>query len=115
MLLLRRNTTADVYRDSVAPSLYATLDQILLAPRPPRQSEKPHRRQSSGYGEVSRGRRRRRGSLTVFAYGQTGSGKTFTMEPIYAQTVAEALQACTGGTAVLSMVRLMAHILLSAY
>lgn len=35
-----------------------------------------------------------RGNLTVFAYGQTGSGKTFTMEPIYAQTVAEALHAC---------------------
>ena len=33
-------------------------------------------------------------NLTVFAYGQTGSGKTYTMEPIYAQTIEEALQAC---------------------
>jgi|EP01043_Picozoa_sp_COSAG02_P002668 hypothetical protein len=61
-------STADVYHDAVAPSLHATLESQL-----------------GGH----------RGNLTVFAYGQTGSGKTFTMEPIYAQTVAEALHACS--------------------
>ena len=61
-------STADVYHESVAPSLHATLESQLGG---------------------------QRGNLTVFAYGQTGSGKTFTMEPIYAQTVAEALHACS--------------------
>jgi kinesin family protein 2/24 len=60
-------STADVYHEAVAPSLHATLESQLGG---------------------------QRGNLTVFAYGQTGSGKTFTMEPIYAQTVAEALHAC---------------------
>jgi hypothetical protein len=64
-----QTTTADVYRDSVAPALYATLDEILLAPRPSaagagggaRASSSSssaagggragaRRRQSSGYG-----------------------------------------------------------------
>ena len=61
------SSTADVYHEAVAPSLHATLESQLGG---------------------------QRGNLTVFAYGQTGSGKTFTMEPIYAQTVAEALHAC---------------------
>jgi len=60
-------STADVYHEAVAPSLHATLESQLSGDR---------------------------GNLTVFAYGQTGSGKTFTMEPIYAQTVQEALHAC---------------------
>jgi kinesin family protein 2/24 len=60
------SSTAQIYDEAVAPSLLATLSQA------------PHSR----------------ANLTVFAYGQTGSGKTYTMEPIYAQTVAKALEAC---------------------
>ena len=60
-------STAHIYKEAVAPSLLATLNQ---APR-------------------------NRANLTVFAYGQTGSGKTYTMEPIYAQTVSKALEACS--------------------
>eukprot|EP01048_Picozoa_sp_COSAG05_P004025 COSAG05_NODE_203_length_14207_cov_24.645379_2_plen_374_part_00 len=95
-----QHSTADVYREAVAPSLYATLDDILLAPREQHASDPSAR---VGITGPRASKRRQRGSLTVFAYGQTGSGKTFTMEPIYAQTVAEALQACDDGSAQLSV------------
>ena len=58
------SSTADVYQQAVAPSLLTSLNMM----------------------------HERRANFTVFAYGQTGSGKTFTMEPIYAQTVTEALR-----------------------
>lgn len=76
-------STADVFQQAVAPALAETLHLV------------QHQRHSA--------HDTRRSNLTVFAYGQTGSGKTFTMEPIYTQTVHEALRACANGGAQLSV------------
>jgi hypothetical protein len=76
-------STADVFQQAVAPALAETLHLV---------QDQRHSAHNA-----------RRSNLTVFAYGQTGSGKTFTMEPIYTQTVQEALRACANGGAQLSV------------